>query len=492
MTSRRLRAVCGVLLIAAFAAACEKSHEEKAKEWIDLGEFEAARYELSLAIQKNPKGVEARVLLATTFIKQSRAMGDRSAHLIGNALAVLAEVDRIEGRQNKSTQVRSQAHEQLAAVVRSGAGASAVDVIRQYPSPLASSVLEYAMAERQEAAAIAAEEVLRRIDADKAKKRLIELLAVSEATVRERAAERLWERDRYEQARPILRAKLLRELPRMDNQALATGTVQRLIQMGYDEVSETLVELVRKALTGDGKMQAALATFDALVERRDPRAAEVARGVIAFKSAKHAASAACSPTTRVFVRALGTLKSKASFDALREALSYVMVHSDSRFGGCLEAYFDALAQNDGAAWRGIKFWYDRGGWPIFLTMIPGRIESARRGEESSTYGAQGWQLFGKDATSARERLTIVLQRLGRYSVFSGGRQIWYSPQKLMFEHPAKVAFLIHLHDMGRSNEIMPNAAGRLTLILESLGLNPEQPWVITAVQDGYLDGANLF
>jgi len=80
------RALAVTLCTALAIAACEKSHEEKARDRIDLGDYDRARAELSLAIGKNPKNAGARIVVATSYIRESGVRGPGTPHLDGQKL----------------------------------------------------------------------------------------------------------------------------------------------------------------------------------------------------------------------------------------------------------------------------------------------------------------------------------------------------------------------------------------------------------------------
>lgn len=199
-------------------------------------------------------------------------------------------------------------------------------------------------------------------------------------------------------------------------------------------------------------------------EAERARAIENARTALRFHSVEDASRSGCSQAALSATQMLANDRSRQNFDLVKDALSYVIL-VDFVSGNCLNPYFNALARMDVPGWTNIRYYYNRGGWPIFRTMITGRIESIRRGDGNLAYAAREWPIVPSGASQARDRLTLVLQRLGRTSIIGGGREISYSPWQLKFHSPTKTSFLVNLHDVGHSNRINPAAAGRVILVL---------------------------
>ena len=67
--------LCYILAVLTFSfseAYASSSHFQKGKDWMDLQKYDDARYEFELAIQEEPKNVDARYYIAQTYYLQGR------------------------------------------------------------------------------------------------------------------------------------------------------------------------------------------------------------------------------------------------------------------------------------------------------------------------------------------------------------------------------------------------------------------------------------
>jgi hypothetical protein len=485
-------AALSLLLI---VGACGKSGNSKAEDWIKLGEYDRAESELESSIANDPQDVPDRVMLAHLYLLRG-ASGNNTLNpgTIEQALLVLNEAAIIDSGDSGVTTGRKECYDALNKILE-GADTSwdsaALTVIQKHPSPDASDGLEAAMGNIQ--TSDQAEQLLRAQNPSRARQKLIALLDGGDATLRVHAAERLWTTEAYAPAKPVLRDGLLVALVRAQNDAEAKNDVTQLTALGWNDVADPIYGIAQQAVANQAPATAGFASFDALIAHDDQRMGQLAATTLHnMGTSGDATQNGCTPIALGLARTLGFMHNADGAAALKSAMSRVILVDNSRFG-CLDVYLGALAQTDSPDWRAIKYWYGPGGWPIFTTMFPGRIEAKRANNEANTYDSGHWNLVAPQAAAAAERIDAVVHALGPFNWFSGGRRVQYAPQALLFDTPHKATFVVDILqyvDYGHSNAMTKIAT--LTLVLESTGADPDQPWQITAVPSFQFNGSSVF
>ena len=341
--------IVAVLLMLSVGA-CEKSPEEKAREWIDQGEYLKARQELERTLGGGSGKASTRILIAQSYLGEARAGGHAAPDLLLSALTVLSPLDLAVG-ESAADPVKTAVFERLAELAKGPEGAEILPIVRRFPSPSAFGILASLVEGIDESAALAAGEEMYLRDQERARTHLVALMARAEGAVQRRAARILWTRERHEPARPLVRAALMGELVTTENRKRADILVRQLDELGSESAAEAFVGVIKQAAGGLVPIEPALAALSLLTRRDAEAAGETVRSVVRFTSVEDAARRGCDKTMGAFVGALGAMKGAANDAALKDALSYVILIADAR---CTAVYLKALANGGDPAWASLR------------------------------------------------------------------------------------------------------------------------------------------
>ena len=89
-------------------------------------------------------------------------------------------------------------------------------------------------------------------------------------------------------------------------------------------------------------------------------------------------------------------------------------------------------------------------------------------------------------------MNALIGRLRRKRSGGRARPVRFGHARLEFASPGQARLRVTIHDIDGSNQTIGKPAGGMTIVLEAVGDNPRQPWAITALEDGELDGRELF
>ncbi len=476
-------------------AACSKSPSSqslnKAKQWLELNNPQNAQAEIAQAIQDDPKNVDARILLARSFLMEADHATYNKTGFINNALGALAEADQIDAGRSETSDVRTEAYTKLNACAQdANLLPSVLATIRNYPSKDALPSLDLALASIDRTTAFSAFDQELKIDDVHLKQSLINLMNRGSLPLQYHAAELLWTWQKYEPAKAVYLRLMVADLASAQDTRHASELVRNIVALDYPNGSDALLGVVGTAILDTTHAAAALPAMDALAQHGDQRLARIARDTVARIVGTQKL---CSNMGLGLVWTLMTLKDPTNVPPLRSHIGELILGGGASSYGidnkhsCLGTYLDVLAANDDPAWRNIVFAYP--GWGIFDRMIPGRLQGMRsRFSSSSEYAGDQWDLVAPNAMKAAGRLRTMMTLLGHYDPINGGRQLNFVPKELRFLNPRKAILVFAL----KPEYYGPVESGSVDITLESIGRYAAQPWTITDIQNFRLDRGTIF
>jgi ankyrin repeat protein len=209
----------------------ENPHLKRGREWKELKEYDKARDEFSQVITEEPKNVEARYLMAESYYQENDFL--QAIKWAQETLSMELKHDRAEALL---VEIRKKGIEFLNSSDPT-VQLSGLQIIEKLPSQEVVSDLKAAIGSQDNRIALKAESLLKSINPNELRSAWIALLQAPNASIQEKAAEKLWALERFPEAAQILRPKYV-----------------KLFMEGNETAGDRLVELGAKEAVPDLKI----------------------------------------------------------------------------------------------------------------------------------------------------------------------------------------------------------------------------------------------
>jgi len=251
---------------------------KRGRDWMELKQYERAIHAFQKAIEEEPKNVEARYLIARCYYLQA-------PYLYLEALKWIDEALRISPQHSDAFTLRSQIQSEAVGflgstderVIENG-----LEILERVPTPKAVAPLKNVMASPTQRLAETSAALLLRINKAEARALWISWLTSSDLRLREVAAGKLWNLERYPGATPILRDKYVREIEKFEGMVgNSARPVIALVDLGWDEalpILQNLTEKYRKTIVAQW-------TYQEIVKRKERRALSWIRKLVEASAA---------------------------------------------------------------------------------------------------------------------------------------------------------------------------------------------------------------
>lgn len=442
-------------------AQSDNPHFKRGKDWMDLKRYEKAISEFNMAIEEEPKNVDARYLIAESYYHQNRLL---------DAIAWLQETLSVDSNHAQAQILLENIKEKGIKLLSRPNPESQVlglSVVQRFPSQKAVDNLKLLVGSKNENIASQAEYLLHRIDPNALRSAWRELLKSSDRVLRETAAEKLWITERFSEAAPVLREKYGRLFLSEER-----GAEEILLDLGYKDAVPILLQAIRirvnwykatEILTQHKEVQAVPVLIEAFSEEFWKRSSKARSNQESYQQWMR------------FVWALGELGGKDAIPVLKKALSQTVLRDPGRTG-VIEEFLEALAKIEKEpAWKDLPYRFLR------------RVMSALYRLEFGTAKEKDMEHID---SNARKKVFLFVDKLGKCE-----KKDWKGNCKRALtiseytKFEIKSSFQAEL--VGKIKDTnTKKICGSFTLELEVRG-GTKKYWIVTDIRNVKIDGVNI-